>query len=191
MKRTKNGSFLHKKRVVSHTVKRAKERYNIWFPDEIHEIAKMIKKFRDSGNSMMLEKASTVMLLFREKRDATKFHYLVEFRNKYYWAVWAASMQTINTFLPLEGLKTRIGFMSNSIVGFLSSRNLINLDEYKQFDVVKHEPKEEEITNADSWVKVEACVHNDPAIPHHSIRNQPEQLLDVPLYLLPHTRING
>lgn len=165
----------HKKHVVIHAEKRAKERYGLWFPDEVLMIAKEIKRFRDNGSNMFVGRNNPVMLLYRERRDPTKVHYLIEFRLKFYWAVWATHMQTINTFLPLDGLKSKLGNMSNSIAGFLAAKNLINVDEYKLCDVGEVH-KKEELNNAEVLEPV--CVHNDPATLHRSVHSLPQQSMD-------------
>lgn len=197
MKNKKQPLSRHQKNVVRHSEKRARERYDIWMPYEIDLIAKDIKKFRDNGNvCLAINKQSLpVMFLYQETRfNRDKFHYLVEHRHKFYWAVWNSSLQTINTFLPLEGLKHRIGFMSNSIVGFLSARGLINLDDYQQFEVRKKKPKEEpkkkEYLTNDAYWDFGLFARNDQTKPHHSIHSQlqlwPDDHLDS---LLQMTRV--
>ncbi len=182
----------HQKCAIKHTEKRAKERYDIWIPTDVFLIAKEIKKFHDANKGgqhiVCCGVNNNVTLLYREKRNSDKYHYLIEWRNKYYWAVWAENLDTINTFLPLDGLKFRIGFMTNSVAGLLSSKNLIELEKYNLLDISKvhHKPNRTDILNNDSYWQEhsidedgsEAFSHNDLSIPHHSIHSQPEQLLD-------------
>jgi hypothetical protein len=183
MRNKKQSISHHKKNVVKHTEERARERYDLWFPDQIKYILQEIKNFRKDGNMTIAINhgiACNVMFLYRENRNPDRYHYLVEWRNKFYWPVWSNELQTINTFLPLEALKRRIGYMPNAVVGFLSAKNLININEYKQFEVkrVIHQPNRKEfLTNEEYW-NVGVFAHSDPDTPHHLDHNQPEQSLD-------------
>lgn len=171
---------LHKKNIVKHTEKRARERYGLWFEADIFFITREIKKYISTEENL-LSKSGGVIFLYRERNISEKYHYLIEWRNKYYWAVWNSLMQTINTFLPLDGLKDRIGRMNNSTVGFLSARNLINLDDYQIMKVVRVKPSNSRtkiINNDQLWER--NSEHNEYCTPHRLDHNQQEQPLPDP-----------
>jgi len=169
-------SLTHQESITIHARKRAKERYGLWLSDDIFRLSKEIKQFKESGNGSKGQfRGCNIVLLYREIRDKSKYHYLIDWRNKYYWAVWNDTVQRINTFLPLDGLGERIGFMTNAIIGLLSSRNLINLGDYKLFDVGNVTPAE--VNNRDEVI----LAYSESDTLHHSIHSQPQQLLDAPL----------
>lgn len=177
----RKGDSLHKKNIIKHTGKRARERYNLWSEQDVFFICREIKQYISifSGTSSeqnSITKSGGVIFLYRETRISEKYHYLIEWRNKYYWAVWNNLLQTINTFLPLDGLRDKIGRMNNSTVGFLSARNLINLDDYQILNVVRVRPtsSRKEIINNDQLWEYNS-EHNEYCIPHHLDHNQQEQ----------------
>lgn len=172
---------VHKRNVEWHSGKRAHERYGIWLESDIFLLTKSIRldisKNHNSPDFMLLYNE-----LKKEKYGFTKTersHYLINWRSKYIWIVWNSEMNRIHTFMPLENLINRIGYMSNSVIGFLMSRNLIDINYYKLCDVkgVHYNAKPSNIIDKNSfWV-----ARNTGSIFHHLNHNQLQQLrIDLP-----------
>lgn len=128
------------KRMADHSMLRARERNGIWLENDLYLIKKEIQRYMHEGTKY----SNRIILLYRETNGRTltdKYHFLIDWRGKYIWVVWNQTMQATNTFMPLEALINKIKYMPNSVVGFLMSRKLIDIDTLKKFDVIRVVPK--------------------------------------------------
>lgn len=149
--------------MADHSTLRARERSGI--------IRKLIKEYmNNSGGSHQKGKtklSTQVIFLYREKKAGNavtdKYHFLIDWRGKFIWVVWNNFLQATHTFLPLDGLINKIQYLPNSVIGFLMSRKLIDIDQLKKFDVIKVHPStnRKKIINDDSFWD-----QNQPATSH-------------------------
>jgi len=148
---------LYKSRVILHSQKRAKERYDIYLITDVYSINRVIRSELEAKNP----NPNTLLLLYRENKKSNRFHYLVYWRNNYYWVVWNDTLKTIHTFMPTDGLQTRISRFTNSVAAFLSCRGLIDMQQYRRMKILNISKK-----------KPSALVHSDLGKHHHLDHNQ-------------------
>ncbi len=155
------------KKMTDHSTLRARERSGIWLENDLFLIKKIIQNYMGDQANGKTRHSSQAILLYREKKShgavTDKYHFLIDWRGKFIWVVWNNFLQATNTFLPLDGLINKIQYLPNSVIGFLMSRNLIDINQLKKFDVVKvhYAPNRKHIINNDSlWDQ------NQPATSH-------------------------
>lgn len=124
---------VHKTRIILHSQKRAKERYGIWMSTDIYSIAHVLRSELETHNP----NPNTVLFLYRENKTSSQYHYLITWRNNYYWIVWNDKLKTIHTFLPTNGLQNKISKLTNSVIAFLSTKGLIDIKLCHIFDVIR------------------------------------------------------
>lgn len=150
------------KRMDEHSMLRARERSGIWLENDIFLIKKTIQQYFFDGTKY----SSNIILLYREMRNGTlsdKYHFIINWRGKYVWVVWNQLLQTTNTFMPLEALVDKLQFMPNSVVGFLLSRKLIDIDKLKKCEVIRVHPKTNSSNNRRDILKNDSYWdHNQP-----------------------------
>lgn len=150
------------KRMDEHSMLRARERSGIWLENDLFQIKKTIQQYFFDGTKY----SDKIILLYREVRNGTrsdKYHFLIDWRGKYVWAVWNNLLQTTNTFMPLEALIDKLPFMPNSVVGFLMARKLIDINTLKKCDVIRVHRKSNSKNNRDDILRNDSFWnHNQP-----------------------------
>lgn len=137
----------YRSRVILHSQKRAKERYDIYKLGDVFSIARMIKTELEAPK----RNYNKVFTLYRETKTSNRWHYIVNWNKQYYWVVWNGTLQTIQTFMPTDGLQHKIPKFTNSVIAYLSSRGLIDTSKYRVADVMKV-----------SSVEVDALANSNP-----------------------------